>query len=101
MKINLHIERLVLDGYADGSLDGDSVRTALGTELARLLRELPPAAAGSALAQVRLAVPGTAGEGAQALGTGVARALHGVLVPAAGASAAGENPAAKTAKAGR
>lgn len=39
MKINLHIERLVLDGLPIERKDGDAVKTAVEAELARLLNE--------------------------------------------------------------
>jgi len=37
MKIDLHIERLVLDGLPAGSAQGPAIRAAVQTELARLL----------------------------------------------------------------
>jgi hypothetical protein len=39
MKINLHIERLILDGLPLGPGDGARVRVAIEKELARLLTE--------------------------------------------------------------
>jgi len=40
--INLHIERLVLDGLPLGVRDGPLVRAAVAAELARLLADEPP-----------------------------------------------------------
>ena len=37
MKIDLHIERLVLDGLPVGSVQGPAIRAAIQTELTRLL----------------------------------------------------------------
>jgi len=81
MKIDLHIERLVLDGFSANSLDAEAVRGALVAELASLLHAVPPSAAsGSALpylqADARVA---DAQPHAVALGASVARALHGAL----------------------
>lgn len=82
MKIELVIDRLVLDGVA-ANLDGDAVRVALGRELTRLLRASPPAAIGASapFAKADMAMPAEPAQRA-ALGHAVAAALHGVLVPA-------------------
>ncbi len=39
MTINLHIERLVIEGLGEGSDQNDRIKTAVEAELARLLRE--------------------------------------------------------------
>ena len=81
MKIELAIERIVLDGFAPQAIDGARLRAALGAELAALLHAPPagalraaalPSAAGAALAPAE-------GVHANALGAGLARSLHGVL----------------------
>ena len=80
MKIELHIERLVLDGFAPGSIDGERVRNALGAELTRLLQQAPMGPTCSvALPSVRatMPAPGVGGQ-AGAVGVGVANALYGI-----------------------
>lgn len=80
MNIDLHIERLLLDGLSADALDGDAVRAALGAELTRLLQQAPsPPAQSTALPFVRAAMPASAGRGpAASIGAGVAQALYGV-----------------------
>ncbi|MEO5558130.1 MAG: hypothetical protein ABIO49_00470 [Dokdonella sp.] len=80
MKIDLHIERLVLDGFAANAFDGDAVRRALSVELARLLQATSSGMTSSAIPLLKTAaLPLGATAGANSLGTGVARALHGAL----------------------
>lgn len=80
MKIELHIERLVLDGFAPGSIDGERVRNALGAELTRLLQATPPPTQARALPSLRAAaLPAIASMHASALGAAVAQSLHGVI----------------------
>lgn len=83
MRIDLHIGRLVIDGPVR---DGDAIRAALTRELALRLADAPPALFGQAVASVRAHAPATATQSADALGGGVAQALHAVLVPPAGAA---------------
>jgi hypothetical protein len=82
MKIHLHIDRLVIDGDGTSTFDGDLVRAALTRELAQYLAESPPALAGGAvpLLRAQAALPPSAS--AASFGAGIARALHGTLVPA-------------------
>lgn len=81
MRIDLHIERLVIDGSAH---DPDAVRAALTRELARRLAEAPPALAGHATASVRANAPAVPMPSADALGGGVAHALHAALTAPSG-----------------
>ena len=81
MRINLHIERLVIDGAA---LDGDAVRAALTRELSQLLAAAPPALDGLAVPSVRAQAPQAPMRTAESVGSGVAHALHGALAPGAG-----------------
>lgn len=76
MKINVHIERLVIDGAAH---DADAVRAALTRELSQLLADAPPALAGFAVPSVRAFAPTAPMRSADALGGGIAQALHGAL----------------------
>jgi hypothetical protein len=80
MRIDVHIERLVLDGLPVTSADGPRVRAAVEAELARLLaagglgREL---VAGAAMA--RAPAPQISigqGERPDAIGRAVARSVH-------------------------
>jgi hypothetical protein len=80
MNVNLHIERLVLDGLPVSSLQGAAVRRALERELARALAaDGLPGAWGSGGA-----VPGlpaqqfnlAPGERPDAIGRHIARSLH-------------------------
>ena len=81
MKIHLHIDRLVIDGAAH---DGDAVRAALTRELAQRLADSSPELASFAVPDLRAFAPAAPMHTAQALGSGVAQALHGVLAPSAG-----------------
>ena len=76
MKIDLHIERLVIDGAAH---DADAVRAALTRELAQRFADAPPDLAGFAVPSLRAIAPAAPMGTAQALGSGVAQALHGAL----------------------
>ncbi|MEP7043834.1 MAG: hypothetical protein ABI843_12275 [Dokdonella sp.] len=88
MKIELVIDRLVLDGFAPHAIDGAQVRAALGAELARLLRAAPTPPRGSALAfAAGDALPAIEAAHSHALGAGIARSLHGVLAGAPVAAA--------------
>lgn len=76
MNLNLHIDRLVLDGL--GPLDTDAVRAAAQAELARLLTEagVPP---GLAHGHHQPRVDGGSfrlGEGAEGVGQQIARRVH-------------------------
>ena len=86
MRIDLHIERLVIDGASlDGAaLDGDAVRAALTRELSQLLAAAPPALAGLAVPSVRAHAPPAPMSTAESLASGVAHALHGALAPGPG-----------------
>jgi len=81
MNIDLHIERLVLDGLELGAADGPRVAAAIEAELARMLRAggLHPALArGAALPSVAAPheqLPSCAG--AREVGGAVARSLYG------------------------
>lgn len=91
MKIDLHIERLLLDGQllngaSEHALDGDVLRAALGAELTRLLQQAPsPPARSAALPFARAAMPAPDARGSVAsLGAGVAQALYGITHGGAG-----------------
>jgi hypothetical protein len=80
MRIELHIERLVLDGCAANSVDGEAVRVALGAELTRLLQAAPPQTQSVALSSLRTtAVSAIAAQQPATLGSSVARVLHAAL----------------------
>jgi hypothetical protein len=87
MRINVHIERLVLDGLPVTSLEGPRVRAAVEKELARLLAD------GGLSQEIRggIAVPSVRGGAMQIggerepakLGHSIARAVHeGISSPA-------------------
>lgn len=80
MKIDLHIDRLVLDGVTARALDGDAVRAALGAELTRLLQQAPlPQVRSAALPFARAEMPAPSVRGqAASIGVGVAHALYGI-----------------------
>lgn len=80
MKIHLHIDRLVIDGAAH---DGDAVRAALTRELAQRFADSSPELASFAVPNLRAFTPATPMHTADALGSGVAQALHGALAPTA------------------
>ena len=81
MKMDLHIERLVLHGFAANAFDDDAVRRALSSELARLLQATPSSDLKSSAVPLlkAAALPLGSIAGADSLGTGVARVLHGAL----------------------
>lgn len=80
MKINLHIERLVLDGLPLSSVEGPQLRRAVQAELSRLLtsgglsQELR---SGGAVPHISAGVVHVARNNSPGkLGTQIARALH-------------------------
>ena len=80
MNVNLHIERLILDGLPVSSLQGAAVRNALERELARVLAQggLPGQWDGGG-AVPRLPVQQfnlAPGERPDAIGRHIARSLH-------------------------
>jgi hypothetical protein len=81
MTLRLHIERLVVDsGLGAAGADGQALREAIQTELARLLAE--GGSGWAALDAWRVDGPGFVGSaigGAEALGVQIAGALHGGL----------------------
>lgn len=81
MRIDVRIERLVIDG---GAHDGDAVRAALERGLAQLLSASPPGLAGVSVPMLRAQAPRTPMQTAESLGAGVAQALHGALAPPPG-----------------
>lgn len=92
MKIDLHIERLLLDGpllsgASAHALEGDALRAALGAELTRLLQQAPSQPARSAalpFARAAMPAPDAARGAAASLGAGVAQALYGITHGGAG-----------------
>jgi hypothetical protein len=83
MRIELHIERLVLDGLPVTTAEGPRVRAAVESELARLLaagglnREL-----GGGRAVARISAPQISlgpRERPDAIGHAVARSVHGAI----------------------
>lgn len=88
MTLRVHIERLVLDGFALGAGGGARVGAAVEAELARLLAERglsPGLAGGGAVASLR-GTPLTPDQSGtpSALGRGIARSIHGAVGPDAG-----------------
>jgi hypothetical protein len=83
MSINVHIERLILDGLPLTRNQGTLVQAAVEAELAQLLRAggLAPAwRSGGAVPSVRAEAIQLAGESGPAhLGQQIARAVHGGL----------------------
>jgi hypothetical protein len=83
MKINLHIERLVLDGLSLAPGQGDIVRAAVESELARLLGEggmAPAAQEGIALPGLRVsAINLSADSGPAQIGQQIAQSVYGGL----------------------
>lgn len=79
MKINVHIERIVLDGLPGGAADRKRVTAALAGELARMLRGglSDEIAAGGAFERIRGGTL-TLGRGAApvSLAAGIARAVR-------------------------
>ena len=76
MNINLHIEKLVLEGLPVGAQDGPLVQAAVQQELARLLGQSGLALRGSVPA-LRGETIRMAGGGAEQLGAQIAQAVHG------------------------
>jgi hypothetical protein len=80
VKVNLHIERLILDGLTVSSLQGAAVRSALERELARVLAQGGlPGPWGEDGAVLRLAVQHftlAPGERPDAIGRRIAHSLH-------------------------
>jgi hypothetical protein len=83
MNVNLHIERLVLDGLDTSASDGDRISDAVQRELARLIgRGTSPVPSSMSIATVRSApVALTRGAGAPAIGEAVAHSVYGELNP--------------------
>jgi hypothetical protein len=85
MNINLHIERLILDGLPLTHNDGALVRAAVEAELARLLAErglAPSLQDGGALPSVRAdAMQLQAGSTPTQMGQQIAHAVHSSLGP--------------------
>jgi hypothetical protein len=83
MKINLHIERLVLDGLPIDHHDAPLVQTAVETELTRLLgaEELRSRLNVSSVATPRVTAPGiqVLNENPVQAGEQIAQAVHGGL----------------------
>jgi hypothetical protein len=83
MNVNLHIERLVLEGLSLDSRGGALVQEAVQTELARLLAEGEPALrsfASTAMPSVKGApVNASPAESPPRLGSAIARSIHGAL----------------------
>jgi hypothetical protein len=83
MNINVHIERLVLDGLTLSTHDGDAIGAALQSELARLVRTSTPSLSqGFNVPSVR-ATSLTLGAAPKAdtIGKGIAQSLYGELQP--------------------
>ena len=85
MRVELHIERLVLDGLEVAPGQGDRLRGAVAAELGRLLRQgalAPALAAGGARPHLAGGVLRPAAEGGGArLGRQIARAAYDGLGP--------------------
>jgi hypothetical protein len=83
MKIVVHIDRLVLDGLATSPAEAALIRTATQAELTRLLATGSVPARlrhGGAVPSVAVPVSDRATTGTpQAIGTHIARAVHGGL----------------------
>jgi len=81
MNIDVHIERLILDGLPMSQTQGPIVQAAVETELSRLLAERGLAAnlqSGSALPSVRVeAIPPINGIAPGQVGQQIARAVYG------------------------
>jgi hypothetical protein len=80
MNLHLHIERLILEGLPAEVSQGELVRTAVESELARLLASGQLSVASGALAHVRApAVRLTSKGNSTELGQQIGRALHRAL----------------------
>jgi hypothetical protein len=79
MRIDLHIERLVLDGLAVTAADAQRVRTAMEDEVTRLLAEALNPAFATGGAVPRIAAPQISlgpRERPDGIGRAVARSVH-------------------------
>lgn len=83
MIINMHIERLVLDGIELAAGDGPILQAAVEAELGRLFSEgalVPQLADGGAFAALPAGdLPPAAEPGADALGRSIAAAVYGSI----------------------
>jgi hypothetical protein len=81
MNIEIHIERLVLDGLAVSRADAPLVQAAVEAELSRLLTNgalAPNLLAGGAVPRLRAAaIPAPHGGEPTGLGTQIARSVYG------------------------
>jgi hypothetical protein len=79
MKIVLHIERLVLEGLADGTVSRRDLPEVVQAELVRLLTVAPVKPASAVWREAPAAAP-RGDHGAPAgVGQAIARAVHGAL----------------------
>ena len=80
MRIELHIDRVVLDGLPGVTTgrDGDLVREALHAELTRLLTATPPPAGRPSTRTRRLSTPDV--QHGDDLGANLARSIHTGLI---------------------
>ena len=83
MKINIHIERIVIDGLAVDRHTAPQIKQAVQAELSRLIQQgqLESLSSSAAIANLRtesISLQPTAG--AHSVGTSVARAIHGGLI---------------------
>lgn len=92
MNLNLHIERLVVDGLDGAALDSDAIGAAVQRELARLLGDGAPSLAQGFSVHRARAEPLTlnANAGANPIGRGIARSVYGELNSGANNRDAGE-----------
>jgi hypothetical protein len=83
MKVNLHIERLVLEGFALSGRDAAVVEEAMRTELVRLFegdRTLTHSMTSVAMPSARAApLPASGAERPPQLGAAIAQSVHGAL----------------------
>ena len=83
MKVNLHIERLVLDGLPVEQRQGPHLQATIERELIRLLADgnsLAGVSTGGAVASIDAgSIDTKAGTGAASLGKQIAAAVHGGL----------------------
>jgi hypothetical protein len=76
-RIDLHIERLVLDDIRGNR--AAIIRSAIETELARLLADGPPILRSSVAVPLLRGAPVTADAAAPSLGADIARSIHGAV----------------------
>lgn len=76
-RIDLHIERLVLDGLPGGRTE--AIRAAVQAELARLFGDYPIALGTGAAVPLLRGTPVTADAAAPSFGADVARSIHGAV----------------------